>query len=188
MSDDVWRSDIEHLRLEKDRFFGEGLQSPIPPQQRGGFRGLDYFPPDPALVFQIPLHEHQRKTTETMAYTRGEVREFIRWGEFRFEIDGRACALQAYKADAEEDRLFIPFRDETCGHETYGAGRYIDLNAAHDRSPDGTWSVDFNQAYNPWCCYSTAFTCPFVPQENWLPVPIRAGEKNYPASEIDLDR
>jgi co-chaperonin GroES (HSP10) len=25
-----------------------------------------------------------------------------------------------------------------------------------------------------------AYTCPFVPVENWLAVPIRAGEKNHP--------
>jgi uncharacterized protein (DUF1684 family) len=40
--------------------------------------------------------------------------------------------------------------------------------------------LDFNQAYNPWCVYSEAYTCPFVSVESWLEVPILAGEKNYP--------
>jgi uncharacterized protein (DUF1684 family) len=37
------------------------------------------------------------------------------------------------------------------------------------------------EAYNPWCVYSEAHTCPFVPIENWLEVPILAGEENYPS-------
>ena len=35
----------------------------------------------------------------------------------------------------------------------------------------------------PWCAYSEDFACPFVPPENWLSVPIRAGEKEYPPAE-----
>jgi uncharacterized protein (DUF1684 family) len=41
--------------------------------------------------------------------------------------------------------------------------------------------IDFNYAYNPSCAYSPRWACPLAPQENWLPVPIRAGEKNYKA-------
>lgn len=115
-----------------------------------------------------------------MAYTKGEEKDFIRWGESRFEIGGRQCVLQAYTSDAEEERLFVPFRDATSGQETYGAGRYLDLDAARDRSADGKWILDFNRAYNPWCVYSKQYTCPFVPQENRLAVPVHAGEKDYP--------
>jgi hypothetical protein len=79
--------------------------------------------------------------------------------------------LQAYKSDAEEEQLFISFRDATSGQETYGAGRYLDLDAARNRTADGKWILDFNRAYNPWCVYSEDYTCPFVPQENWLAVP-----------------
>ena len=87
--------------------------------------------------------------------------------------------LQAYRSDAEEEQLFIPFKDATSGQETYGAGRYLDLNAARNRTTDGKWILDLNGAYNPWCVYSEDYTCPFVPQENWLAVPVRAGEKSY---------
>jgi len=43
----------------------------------------------------------------------------------------------------------------------------------------GEWILDFNEAHNPWCAYSEKYTCPFVPPENWLEVPIRVGEKKY---------
>jgi uncharacterized protein (DUF1684 family) len=177
---DAWKAQIEGERREKDGFFGQHWQSPIPPQGRAEFKGLDYYPPDPDLRFELELYEHEDKKTMRMAYTKGEEQDFVRWGEFRFEIDGEECVLRAYKRDAEEEQLFVPFRDETSGQETYGVGRYIDLDAARDRSTDGRWVLDFNRAYNPWCVYSEDYTCPFVPQENRLAVPVRAGEKNYP--------
>jgi uncharacterized protein (DUF1684 family) len=180
MAIDAWRAQIERGRREKDVFFAGHWQSPIPPEERSGFGGLDYYPPDPDLRFEIELHEHEERKAVRMAYTKGEERDFIRWGEFRFRIGGEECVLQAYKSDSEEEQLFIPFRDATSGQETYGAGRYLDLNAVRNRTADGKWILDFNRAYNPWCVYSEQYTCPYVPQENWLTVSVRVGEKNYP--------
>jgi uncharacterized protein (DUF1684 family) len=176
---DAWEAQIERERRRKDAFFARDWQSPLAPQDRAGFRQLDYYPPDPDYRFEVELIEHAVKSRVTMAYTRGEHRDFVQWGEFRFTIGDKACVLQAYKSDAEEERLFVPFRDATSGRATYGAGLYLDLNASTDRSPDGKWILDLNKAYNPWCAYSEDYTCPFVPQENWLTVPVRAGEKNY---------
>jgi len=115
-----------------------------------------------------------------VALTKGQEREFLRWGEFRFTIGGEEQALQTYKSDPEEKRLFVPFKDATSGKETYGAGRYLDLEPESDLTPDGKWVLDFNKAYNPWCVYSKDYTCPVVPRENWLEVAIPAGEKDYP--------
>jgi len=179
MEIDQWKAQFERERGEKDVFFAQHWQSPIPPEDRAEFRGLDYYPPDPGWRFEIELHEHEDKEAVRMAYTKGEELDFIRWGEFRFRAGGEECVLQAYKSDAEEGRLFIPFRDATSGKETYGGGRYLDLDAARDRTADGRWILDLNRAYNPWCVYSEEYTCPFVPRENWLAVPVRAGEKNY---------
>jgi len=180
MKTDEWKVQVERERREKDQFFADNWQSPIPAEERAEFRGLDYYLPDPDYEFEIELHEHEEKKTVRMAYTKGEERDFVRWGEFRFRIGGEECVLQAYRSDAEEEQLFIPFRDATSGQETYGGGRYLDLDAARNRTADGKWILDLNRAYNPWCVYSEGYTCPFVPRENWLAVPLRAGEKNYP--------
>jgi len=174
-----WMEEIEALRENKDRFFAEHWQSPIPPEKRVRFKGLSYFPPDPKYRFEIPLHEHEKKEYLQITDTGGNIREYIRWGEFRFKIDNEELKLQAYKDDPRDKRLFVPFRDKTNGKETYGAGRYIDLNKDRDKTPDGKWILDFNKAYNPWCAYSENYVCPFVPPENWLPIPIYAGEKNF---------
>jgi len=65
------------------------------------------------------------------------------------------------------------------GKETYGAGRYLDLEPGRDGTQEGKWILDFNQAYNPWCAYSEAYACPFVPVQNWLEVPIHVEERDY---------
>jgi uncharacterized protein (DUF1684 family) len=99
------------------------------------------------------------------------------WGEFRFRIGQKECALQAYRTDPRKERLFVPFRDGTSGTETYGNGRYLDLEPEIHHIGEGKWILDFNEAYNPWCEYSEDFVCPYAPPENWLTTPIRSGEK-----------
>ena len=148
-------------------------------EERKRFKGLQCYPPDPNYRFELELHEHKEKKTVKMAYTKGNEQDFLRWGEFQFRISDQKQVLQAYKSNPIEDRLFIPFKDETSGKETYGAGRYIDLELERDHTSEERWILDFNKAYNPWCVYSEAYTCPFVPQENWLKITILAGEKNY---------
>jgi len=175
-----WKINLERAREIKDSFFSQQGQSPIPPQDRPRFKGLDYYPPDPSYRFELELHEHPEKQMVRIAYTKGNEQDFLRWGEFRFKVGGKEQALQAYKSSREEEMLFIPFKDATSGKETYGAGRYFDLEPERDCTAEGKWVLDFNQAYNPWCVYSEAYTCPFVPMENWLEVPIQAGEKIYP--------
>lgn len=173
-----WRVSLEGQRQQKDVFFAHHPQSPIPPWERMDFEGLSYYPPDPTSRFELDLHEHEEKERMRMEVTGGGEQEYLRWGEFRFQIGGEEQTLQAYKRDPEEERLFVPFRDATSGEETYGAGRYLDLDRSHYLG-GGRWVLDFNQAYNPWCAYSDAYICPFTPPENWLNAPIYAGEKNY---------
>jgi uncharacterized protein (DUF1684 family) len=180
MSLSDWKANVERARETKDAFFAQHWESPIPPQDRPRFKGLQYYPPDPSYRFELELYGHREKQTVRMAYTKGNAQDFVRWGEFRFKIAEKEQSLQAYKNSREEERLFLPFKDATSGKETYGAGRYLDLEPDRDRTQEGRWILDFNQAYNPWCAYSEAYTCPFVPVENWLEVPILAGEKNYP--------
>jgi len=173
---------LELLRKEKDHFFRTDPQSPIPAELRGDFRGLDYFPPDPRYRLRVRLVKLPNPEPVTLTTSKGVPRPMVRYGYFDFEIDGVKQRLYAYKPVAppghhHEDRsLFIPFRDATSGKETYGAARYLDL----EEDPSGEHVLDFNLAYNPYCAYSDDYVCPFPPRENWLTVPIRAGEKNFP--------
>jgi uncharacterized protein (DUF1684 family) len=173
-----YKARLRKERAGKDEFFADHPRSPIPAADREGFDGLAYFPPDPDYRFERPLWEHDTAERLTVETTQDGAQTYQRVGEFRFEIDGETGVLQAYRADPEEARLWVPFRDATSGEETYSAGRYLDLEA-EDRTDDGDWVLDLNRAYSPFCAYSEAYECPLVPTENWLDVRIEAGEKAY---------
>lgn len=174
-----WQRELERHRERKDEYFSTNPHSPVPSDEGPAFEGLSYYPPDETYRFELPLDEHEEKAVVTVGTSTGTEREYHEWGEFRFEVDGESVTVQAYKADPDEDRLWVPFRDATSGNETYGAGRYLDLEPEHHRTADGSWLLDFNEAYNPTCAYNEAYECPLPPTANWLDVPIEAGEKAY---------
>lgn len=173
----AYKEAIKKNRGLKDAFFKENHQSPIPLEERGDFKSLDYFDPDINYIFELDLEEFGEKAGLKIEDTGGNMRDFIRWGKFTFKIDNTICHLFAYKSEEGEDRLFIPFKDSTSGKDTYGAGRYLDLY--EDYKIGGKWVLDFNLAGNPWCAYSANYVCPLIPFENVLKVPIYAGEKSY---------
>ena len=98
-----------------------------------------------------------------------------RAGLVRFDVDGESAQATLF-SDDDDPGLFLPFRDATSGRETYGAGRYLDVQPP---DADGDVVIDFNLAYNPYCAYSEGFSCPLPPAENRLDVPIRAGEMTF---------
>jgi len=175
---------LEVERREKDHFFKEHPQSPIPWALRDAFTGLAYFPPDPKYRLNTKLVRYPKPEPITMVTSKGVPREMLKWGYFEFAIDGQARRLQAYKSvpkpGEHEESLFVPFRDATSGKESYGAARYLDLPIA------GTdeYVLDFNLAYNPYCAYSDDYVCPFPPRENWLDVRIEAGERDFPLADL----
>jgi hypothetical protein len=175
-----WAAALARDRREKDRAFADHPRSPIPADQRADFEGLSYFPPAPALRVEVPLVEHESPQTVTVATTTDGERDYLEVGEFRLTVAGESVRLQAYRrADGDEEGLWVPFRDTTNTETTYGAGRYLDVRAPDDRTLDDEWVLDFNRAYNPFCAYNDAYECPLVPMENWLEVPIEAGERRY---------
>lgn len=174
-----WKINLERKRQEKNKFFLLDSRSPLTQSLRVGFKGLAYYPPDQKLRFEPKLYEYKEKTKIKVGDSSGKERLFLKWGEFRFRIGETRYVLQAYKSDYSQESLFIPFRDITNGKETYSAGRYIDIDSTKHTIDKGKWILDFNRAYNPFCAYSSVYSCPFVPPENWLKVAVRAGEKKY---------
>lgn len=174
-----WKKQLLEQREEKDRFFKNSPDSPIPSQDQEKFEGLDYYPPDPKYRFKLELHEHEEKEEVEIDTTGEGKKKYIKWGEFRLKLHGKEQTLQAYKKDPEDEGLFVPFRDDTSGGDTYGGGRYLDLDESK-RTEEGEWILDFNEAYNPWCAYSETHGCPLTPPDNWLEVPVQAGERKYP--------
>jgi len=173
---DTWRRALVRFREEKDAFFASGHDSPLPPGDQGGFTGLKYYDPDPSLRFEAKLERYANPDGVMLGTSKGTRQLFNRVGFFSLDVGGNGVRIHAYQsAEREDPNLFIPFRDSTSGTESYGAARYLDLEVEHD----DRYALDFNYAYNPYCAYSDDYVCPLPPQENWLNVPVRAGEKKY---------
>jgi uncharacterized protein (DUF1684 family) len=177
-----WREELEHHRHEKDHFFAEHPQSPIEDDAKADFDGLAYYDPDPDYRVEARLEPVDDDDTFEMEMTAGHPVEYVRVAELTFDLAGEERSLYAYEqaGDQSGETLFVPFRDETSGEATYGAGRYIEL---HPQDPDdllvdgGEVPLDFNLAYSPFCAYNEAFACPIPPTENTLDVAVEAGEK-----------
>jgi uncharacterized protein (DUF1684 family) len=165
-------SELTDFRAEKDEFFGRHPQSPLTPEQKRGFVGLQYFPENDALRLEVqaePLFDRQPMQMQTST---GGVQMYIRHARFKFQVDGQEAELTIYQS---ENGYFLPFVDSLAGKETYPAGRYLEPESL----PGNHFLVDFNLAYNPYCAYNEMWSCPITPAENRLKVPIRAGEKLY---------
>jgi uncharacterized protein len=163
------------FRQRKDAFFASS-QSPLPADARTGFKALRYFDFDASFIFRLKLQASQNLEHIMMETSSGVRKSYVRAGTLEFRVDDETVRLTAFSSPESEDpELFIPFRDATSGTQTYGAGRYLNV----DLETDGSLVLDFNLAYNPYCAYSDGWSCPIPPLENCLKVAILAGEKTF---------
>jgi len=177
---------LAEFRRGRDELFRTHPQSPIEPDERAGFNGLQYFEPDPSYRVSATLEPGDG--TELVIDSGGAdgAIRYQRAGTLVFKLSHQECRLTVLSLVQYAGGLFVPFRDMTSGHETYGGGRYLfdtakntdglvlDLKAG---SPEVI--LDFNYAYNASCAYSSRWACPLAPRENQLPVAVRAGELAY---------
>jgi uncharacterized protein (DUF1684 family) len=163
---------LDEVRRMKDEFFALDPDSPLTDEQRESFTGLRYFDADASLHYEVVLDRTGAGPAEEVQTSDGSVQVMKRSGILRFSLTGKDVTLIAYD---QGHKLFVPFRDATSGGETYGSGRYVEAEPiGHE-----TYDLDFNAAYNPYCAYNEDWVCPLPPRENWLDVPIRAGEKTF---------
>jgi uncharacterized protein len=174
MEDTRGMTELEHFRQRKDQLFKSQRSSPLTAEQRRTFTGLHYFPENPALRLEVSVAPFDEQDEIEMETSTGDVRRYRRYGRFQFDVDGQQAALTIY---ASQHGFFLPFVDALAGSETYPAGRYLEP----EQIADERFLVDFNLAYNPYCAYNEAWSCPLTPFENRVSVPIRAGEKIFHA-------
>ncbi len=143
---------------------------------RASWPGIEWFPVDPSAIVDATFEASAVREPSVMQTSRGVTKTLYVAGKATFELDGRPLELTAFAYAAEpapDEPLLIPFRDETTGHESYTAGRYLEPT----HPPGGRLRLDFNRATNPLCAYSEHYNCPVPPRYNTLPIEIRAGAK-----------
>lgn len=163
---------VAAARVAKDDNFKTASDSPVPADKRGILLPLSYFPIDENFAIPAALEPSQQRKRMQVPTSTGKIRDMESIGTLKFSWKGQPLRLTVFLEEGDQ-RLFVPFTDLTSGHDTYAAGRYLNL----DPTATGIYVVDFNGAYHPYCYYSDEFDCPFPPPENRLPISIQAGER-----------
>ncbi len=168
---------IQNKRTEQKAFMATSDLSPFTKVEKENFKGLSYYSPDPAYKVNALIEKLNQKETLVLATSKGEEDIYEKYGYATFTLGGtdQRLLLLRQTAGEGEDQLLLLFSDETSGRETYGAGRYLDLDIPARKS----LVIDFNLAYNPYCAYNGDYSCPLPPRENNLPIAVYAGEKVY---------
>jgi len=177
------RSDPESacrdFRQARDELFRTHPQSAIAPEQRAVFTGLRYFSYDPLLRFALPVDTAVEHGVIEVHLRDDGLMRLRRLGRVHFSVAGQSVSLSLFWVTGYGGGVFLPFKDVTGAETSYQGGRYVlDTIKGADLGHEGTrLVVDFNYAYNPSCAYQARWDCPLAPEENRLPVAIRAGEQ-----------
>jgi uncharacterized protein (DUF1684 family) len=171
--------EVEQYRHEKNDYMKDNPASPFNQDSLVQFKPLNYYAVDPEFVFKSKLHQYIQKDTINIYGTKGEARKAVKYGYVAFNYKKEQYRINVYKGFSAEGGEYysIWFTDKTTGGDTYGVGRYIDF----DINPDSNYvyTVDFNLAYNPYCAYSSRYSCAIPTKDDYIDLAVTAGEKKF---------
>lgn len=185
--DPNYLNEIKKYRQTKDSIFRFDPDSPFNRDKTVKFTGLKYFDINPDFVFKSKLYRYALPETVIVLGTKGEERFQIKYGYFQFKYKGKTYKINVYKypeTSIKEGKEFLRnylalwFRDLTTGGETYGIGRYLDVEEESSEQ-EHLYTLDFNKAYNPYCAYTPIYSCAIPREEDFINLRIEAGEKKY---------
>jgi uncharacterized protein (DUF1684 family) len=174
--------DINLFQKTLNEEFANSETSPLDSTDLERFSAINFYPPNVNFYVGATFKKYKGQKKFKMKTSTDRRPQYIKYGEVTFTLDdgtGTEYKLCIYKnvelskKPGYEKYLFLPFTDLTNGETTYGGGRYIDLQI-----PEGdVMIIDFNKAYNPYCAYTHRYSCPIVPDENFLNIKVEAGVK-----------
>lgn len=173
------KEEIQLYQTNLSKEYKDSITSPLSKEDRAKFTAHQFYPIDLSYRVFANLVLTPDEKPFKMASTKGEDKEYIKYGELNFILQGNELKLNVYrslalmKTEKYKKHLFLPFKDLTNSIETYGGGRFIDLEVPGVK----TIILDFNKAYNPYCAYTDKYSCPITPIENTLNLEIKAGIK-----------
>lgn len=170
--------EIKKFQKELNAEYLNPKETPLRGENFTSFKKHPFFPVDLKYRVTAKFSKTEDPQPFELPTSSGKTKSYREYGKATFELDGKPYTLTLYqsldliKQEKYKDHLFLPFRDATNEKETYGGGKYMDL-----KIPKGnTIVLDFNQSYQPYCAYNAYdYNCPIVPEDNKLPVEIRAG-------------
>ncbi len=171
----AWRDSLDAYWARLDAEFADSAHSPLKPEDRAAFKHLHRFPSDHGYCVDATFTPAQHAEPFAMKTSTARLPLYKVHGTLTFALSGQEFTLPVYE-DAVPNplypgHLFLPFTDLTNGEETYGGGRYLDLQVPLA----ATVIIDFNKAYNPYCAYNDRYSCPIPPIENHVDAEVKAG-------------
>lgn len=144
------------------------------PIEKLGNQGITFFEPDEKWVFEADFMkaESDREFKVMMTDSTTETSKLAGYATVR--IEGQAYNLLVFDEGAN---YLLPFKDATNSNETYGGGRYINIEKGQLVGKKLT--IDFNKSHNFYCAYDAKYVCPIPPRENNLAVAVTAGELKF---------
>lgn len=173
----------EIIEKHREEYKAEFLKSPNSPLKKEDLELLKFYEPNEKFKVKCTFKATKGGKPFEIPTSSGATKTYTKFGELHFKIDRNNHKLTVYRSMAlmnnplYKDYLFVPFKDKTNGLESYGGGRYIDLRM-RDIEGDEIY-LDFNKCYNPYCAYTSGYSCPIPPKENHLKIAIEAGEKAF---------
>lgn len=170
---------IENHRAKTDSMMQYANNSPFNLKGKVEFHPLHYFDVDTSWVYKSKLYYYESQDTLLVYGTKGEERKAVKLGYLQFSRKGKDFKLNVYKNEPSPGNIYygIWFTDQTTNKETYGVGRYLNFEISPDSS--FIYEIDFNLAYNPYCAYSSAYSCAIPTKEDFLDLAITAGELKF---------
>lgn len=175
----IYIASVQKSRQTKDDFMKNDPSSPFKRDSLSHFSPLKYFDVDPDFKFTSVLHEFDQKDTVIILGTKGEERKTVKFGYLLWKFRGKEYRINVYKGFTRSGQEYysIWFTDRTTGKTTYHVGRYIDFELNPDKNH--LYTIDFNDAYSPYCSYSSSYSCAVPSKEDFIDVAIEAGEKSF---------
>jgi hypothetical protein len=166
-------------REGRDQMLADHPASPLLPEHRAGFEGLDVAAYDERYRVEATLDDAPAGAFEVATGTDGTV-GFERAGRVRLPLPDGVVDLDVWRLTSYGGGLFVPLKDGSCGRTTYGGGRYVldTVKGADLGSQEGRLVIDLNFAYNPSCAYDPAWACPLAPSGSTTPVVVPVGEQH----------
>lgn len=168
-------------RRTRDELFATHPQSPIPAEQRASFTGMAFHPYDRRWRVEVELEPLATGAPAPVAHSGQGSSEWVPVARVRPGGPWGDGSLTLLWLAGYGGGLFLPFRDDTNGTDTYGGGRYLldtvkGADLGSEVGPSTRLVLDANFAYHPSCAHDPRWSCPLAPPENRLQVAVDAGE------------
>ena len=169
----VFSQDFEsELRIHREKYMEE-THGRFPDQKQ------DFYPASFTFRCDATYKKPRKPKTISVPTSGVKIKDFTEYALVTFIVDGKKYKIMTYRQSPVlplyKNLVFVPFKDLSAPKETYGGGRYMDMDINDFK--DGKVIIDFNRAYNPYCAFSDGWNCPIPPDQNHLKVKIEAGEK-----------